>query len=105
MAGAESDPSVASSGQTVSSFAVLDQIIESLVHDTKAYPNLQQVVIAGHSSGGQIVQRHALFTRLPVRCRCVFSQSVCLGDGSGIDSEVGVCTGNCRTVLSEWEGN
>ena len=66
-AGAESDPTAAADGSntTVSSFAVLDQIISALATDRVAYPKLRRVVIMGHSSGGQIVQRHALFTRLP----------------------------------------
>ena len=66
-AGAESDPAASAAGNvTVSSFAVLDALVAALATDNRAaYPKLRMVVIAGHSSGGQIVQRHALFTRLP----------------------------------------
>ena len=65
-AGAESDPRAdPSGGRTVSSFAVLDEIVQAIVANRKTYPRVRLVVIAGHSSGGQIVQRHALFTRLP----------------------------------------
>ena len=63
-AGAESDPRASAAGRTVSSFAVLDALVGALVSDRVAYPKLRMVVIAGHSSGGQIVQRHALFTRV-----------------------------------------
>ncbi len=43
----------------VSSFAALDAILARLA-DASAFPALRQVVIAGHSGGGQIVQRYAV---------------------------------------------
>ena len=43
----------------VSSFAALDAILARLA-DSSAFPALRQVVIAGHSGGGQIVQRYAV---------------------------------------------
>ena len=43
----------------VSSFAALDAILARLA-DAKAFPKLQQVVVAGHSGGGQVVQRYAV---------------------------------------------
>ncbi len=43
----------------VSSFAALDAILARLA-DPAAFPKLRQVVIAGHSGGGQIVQRYAV---------------------------------------------
>lgn len=44
--------------QTVSSYDVLDQILHYF--DNKAlYPNLNQIVIAGHSLGAQMVHRYA----------------------------------------------
>ncbi|KAK3630156.1 hypothetical protein LTR56_017049 [Elasticomyces elasticus] len=46
------------SSKNISSYAVLDQMIQYF--DNKAmYPNLNQIVIAGHSLGGQTVQRYA----------------------------------------------
>ena len=49
-------------GQTpVSSYAALDQILERL-GDRKRFPDLREVVIAGHSGGAQVVQRYALTT-------------------------------------------
>ncbi|WP_188566260.1 alpha/beta hydrolase [Undibacterium terreum] len=41
-----------------SSFAVIDAVFEKLA-DKKLFPNLQNVVLAGHSAGGQFVQRYA----------------------------------------------
>ncbi|KAK7531737.1 uncharacterized protein J3D65DRAFT_559602, partial [Phyllosticta citribraziliensis] len=47
-----------SSVQTISSYAVIDQIIQ--YYDNKAmFPNLNQIVVAGHSLGAQMNQRHA----------------------------------------------
>ena len=45
----------------VSSYAALDQILERL-GDRKRFPDLREVVIAGHSGGAQVVQRYALTT-------------------------------------------
>jgi len=43
----------------ISSFSAIDAILARLA-DASAFPNLRQVVIAGHSGGGQIVQRYAV---------------------------------------------
>ena len=43
----------------LSSFAALDALLTRLA-DPRAFPRLQQVVIAGHSGGGQVVQRYAV---------------------------------------------
>ena len=45
----------------VSSYAALDQILERL-GERKRFPDLREVVIAGHSGGAQVVQRYALTT-------------------------------------------
>ncbi|HTJ95185.1 MAG TPA: alpha/beta hydrolase, partial [Pararobbsia sp.] len=42
----------------LSSFDVLDTVLEALA-DAADYPDLEQVVIAGHSGGAQVVQRYA----------------------------------------------
>jgi pimeloyl-ACP methyl ester carboxylesterase len=42
-----------------SSFDALDAILARLA-DQRLFPNLKQVVIAGHSGGGQVVQRYAI---------------------------------------------
>ncbi|MFL9864712.1 alpha/beta hydrolase [Paraburkholderia fungorum] len=46
----------------ISSYAVLDAIVARLA-DRKLFPNLQHVVVAGHSGGGQVVQRYAVAAR------------------------------------------
>lgn len=43
----------------LSAYAALDQIIER-ISDRKQFPDVKQIVIAGHSGGGQVVQRYAL---------------------------------------------
>ena len=44
---------------TISSFRALDEILEVL-HARVRFPNLRQVIVTGHSAGGQYVQRFAL---------------------------------------------
>jgi len=46
---------------TTTSFDVIDQLIE---HQRATLPKLSEVVIAGHSAGGQFVNRYAAATRL-----------------------------------------
>jgi pimeloyl-ACP methyl ester carboxylesterase len=46
----------------VSSYEVLDAIVTRLA-DRKLFPNLRHVVFAGHSGGGQVVQRYAVAAR------------------------------------------
>jgi pimeloyl-ACP methyl ester carboxylesterase len=43
----------------ISSFAAFDAILSRLA-DRKLFPHLQTVVVAGHSGGGQVVQRYAV---------------------------------------------
>ncbi|KAF6687226.1 alpha/beta hydrolase [Pseudomonas sp. EKM23D] len=43
----------------VSSYGALDQLIEHL-GDRRLFPALKEIVVAGHSGGGQVVQRFAL---------------------------------------------
>jgi pimeloyl-ACP methyl ester carboxylesterase len=42
-----------------SSFEALDAILAKLA-DRRIFPNLKQVVVAGHSGGGQVAQRYAI---------------------------------------------
>jgi pimeloyl-ACP methyl ester carboxylesterase len=45
--------------KAVSSFAAFDAILKKLA-DRRLFPNLKTVVLAGHSGGGQVVQRYAV---------------------------------------------
>src|SRR3546814_6437212 len=48
----------------ISSFAVIDRIVAA-ISDRSIFPNLDKVVFAGHSAGGQFVNRFASGTALP----------------------------------------
>ena len=49
----------ASGPAPISSFEAIDAILERLA-DRSRFPNLARVVVAGHSAGGQVVQRYAV---------------------------------------------
>jgi pimeloyl-ACP methyl ester carboxylesterase len=49
---------------SISSFAALDELVAT-VDDTAKFPNLTRVVVAGHSAGGQVVNRYSLGTPGP----------------------------------------
>jgi pimeloyl-ACP methyl ester carboxylesterase len=46
-----------------SSFEAMDQLMTVLLDDTR-FPQVQQITLIGHSSGGQFVQRYSLMTSL-----------------------------------------
>ncbi len=52
----------------VSSFDVMDRILECF-NDAARWPDLREVVVAGHSAGGQYVQRYAAFNRQEPKMR------------------------------------
>ena len=47
----------------ISSYQALDEILEVLLARVR-FPNLRQVIVTGHSAGGQFVQRFALASRV-----------------------------------------
>lgn len=53
----------AASNPELSSFDFVDQILR-LLADKSRFPNLQAIVIAGHSAGGQFVSRYAMANRV-----------------------------------------
>lgn len=55
----EGDHSINSGGKRLSSYEVLDKLIEDL-SNPNIFPNLSTIVIAGNSAGGQFVQRFAI---------------------------------------------
>mmetsp|Transcript_57682 Transcript_57682/g.122723 ORF Transcript_57682/g.122723 Transcript_57682/m.122723 type:complete len:601 (+) Transcript_57682:81-1883(+) len=60
MAGGHSDEK---SGAAISSFAVIDEFLVHLADNPK-YPNLQEILLMGHSAGGQTLHRYAFATHL-----------------------------------------
>ena len=51
-------PTNIGTGNGYSSYAFVDVVMKELLDETR-YPNLKQVVVAGHSAGGQFVNRYA----------------------------------------------
>jgi triacylglycerol esterase/lipase EstA (alpha/beta hydrolase family) len=45
--------------RTIHTFHVMDQLIEWF-GNTKNFPNMKEIVVAGHSMGGQLVHRYAI---------------------------------------------
>jgi pimeloyl-ACP methyl ester carboxylesterase len=56
--------SPATSPAPISSYAVFDAIIERL-SDRTLFPSMREIVLVGHSAGGQIVQRYAVVGKAP----------------------------------------
>jgi len=54
---------VAASDKNLTSFDFVDEILRRLA-DKKVFPNLTQIVVAGHSAGGQFVARYAMANRV-----------------------------------------
>jgi pimeloyl-ACP methyl ester carboxylesterase len=50
----------------ISSYGALDSMMEFIISAKDRFPNLQQIVMAGHSAGGQVVHRWALLSSSPV---------------------------------------
>merc|ERR1711865_492267 len=48
---------------SISSFETLDEMVTILMQRS-LYPKLRKIIFAGHSAGGQIIQRYALFNRI-----------------------------------------
>lgn len=53
-----------------SSFALLDQFLRSLASSPN-YPNLKEIVVTGHSAGGQFAQRYALSNPVEQDLPCI----------------------------------
>jgi hypothetical protein len=62
--GADASPGCCGGGPPVSSFHVLDSFV-ALLSDRARFPHLDEIVLVGHSAGGQCVQRYALSTKRP----------------------------------------
>ena len=53
-------------GQKISSFAAMDKLLEMLSNKNN-FPNLKEIVLAGHSAGGQFTQRYAAVNRMEAK--------------------------------------
>ncbi|KAL9190021.1 hypothetical protein ACHAXT_007232 [Thalassiosira profunda] len=70
---------------TISSYGAMDVLLETLCNKQN-YPNLERIVVAGHSAGGQFVHRWGLT-----------SDSWCFGDG-GTNLPVGAAAKDLSSV-------
>jgi hypothetical protein len=50
----------------ISSYGALDVMLEFIVASKAQFPSLQQIVVAGHSAGGQVAHRWAILSSSPV---------------------------------------
>ena len=74
----------------ISSYDVFDAIIERL-SDERRFPHLREIVLIGHSAGGQIVQRYAVVGKAPE-----------LDGGSRIPVHLVVSNPSSYLYLSDW---
>ncbi len=51
-------------GGTISSYGLLDDVLEKL-HEKFVFPNLQHIVVVGHGGGAQMLIRYVIASRLP----------------------------------------
>lgn len=51
------------SNPDVTSFDFLDEVLRKVAHK-EVFPNLKQIVVAGHSAGGQVVNRYEMANRV-----------------------------------------
>lgn len=56
-------PSTSALSPQISSYAVMDRLVETLA-DRRVFPNVRTIVVTGHSAGGQFVQRYAVGTQV-----------------------------------------
>lgn len=91
-------------GASISSFDALDGLVTKFF-DKSTYPNLQQVVIAGHSLGGSFTQHYAMLRKSNAAQDA--SMSYFVGNpGSYVyptsDRPVANPGGNCASTVDQW---
>lgn len=92
--------------ESVSSFHALDQLLQWFGNTTR-FPNLQQIVVAGHSLGGQMVQRYAAVGYTPQQLDLEVPVTWWVGDPNSmvwLSSERPLSTGKCPTYDDYDEG-
>ncbi|KAJ9477107.1 hypothetical protein PHBOTO_000781 [Pseudozyma hubeiensis] len=91
-------------GAAISSFEALDDLV-NLFFDKSTYPNVQQVVIAGHSLGGSFTQHYAMLRKSNSAQDGMMSYFVG-NPGSYVwpisDRPIQNPGGNCASSFDEW---
>jgi hypothetical protein len=65
--------------KTVSAFDALDQLVQ-WYGDKSIFPNMDQIVVSGHSMGGQMIQRYAAVGKTPAELGIDTTLSYWVGD-------------------------
>lgn len=98
-------PSAGPNGEAISSFEALDDLINKFF-DKSTYPNLEQVVIAGHSLGGSFTQHYAMLRKSNAAQDGQISYFVG-NPGSYVwptsNRPVSNPGGNCASTSDEWQ--
>ncbi|RYP53974.1 hypothetical protein DL768_001124 [Monosporascus sp. mg162] len=85
--------------ETVASYHALDQLLQWYGNTTR-FPNMRQIVVAGHSLGAQLVQRYAAVGYTPQQLGLEVPVSWWVGDPNSmvwLSSERPLSTGKCPT--------
>ncbi len=104
--GANNQYPAGESSRAVSAFHVLDQIIQ-YYGDRARFPNINQIVVGGHSMGAQMVQRYAAVSRTPEQLGVTTPISYYVGDPNSMAWFSGtrpLSTGKCATFDDYREG-
>merc|ERR1719382_2330854 len=51
-------------GATMSSFSIIDEFVVHLADNREKFPKLREILLMGHSAGGQTLHRYAFVTHL-----------------------------------------
>ncbi|RYO92500.1 hypothetical protein DL763_004629 [Monosporascus cannonballus] len=92
------------SATVVSSYDVFDQIIQWYGDKTR-FPNLSQIVIAGHSMGAMLIQRYAAMAKSPEQLGVDTPITYYVGNPNSVlwfDKSRPMSTGNCSEVWDNW---
>ena len=93
-----------SGANLVSSYDALDQIIQWYA-DKSRFPNLNQIVVAGHSMGAILVQRYAAVGRTPEQLGIDTPITYYVGNPNSMlwfDASRPLSTGNCTETWDYW---
>ncbi|RYO95563.1 hypothetical protein DL764_007660 [Monosporascus ibericus] len=91
---------------TVSAFDVLDQIVQYYGDKTR-FPNINQIVVGGHSMGAQMAQRYAAVGKTPEQLGITTPVSYYIGDPNSMiwfETTRPLSTSKCATYDNYREG-
>lgn len=94
------------SSNTISAFDVLDQIVQYYA-DKSTFPNINQIVVSGHSMGAQMAQRYAGVAKTSEQLGITTPVSYYIGDPNSyvwFDLTRPLSTGKCLTFDNYREG-